>query len=90
MHAVALGPVRSGQDIKNVLYTTAGDSGPTWSLWKKAPGETEGQPLDFWSQGCKGSEANYTPTVKEILAACEGVQAASEVISTEVQLILAP
>ncbi|KAK4818872.1 hypothetical protein QYF61_021077 [Mycteria americana] len=37
VHAVALGPVRAGQDVKNVLYTTAGENGPTWSLWQKAP-----------------------------------------------------
>ncbi|GAB0203246.1 hypothetical protein GRJ2_002790200 [Grus japonensis] len=40
VHAVALGPVQAGQDVKNVLYTTAGENGPTWSLWQKAPGET--------------------------------------------------
>ncbi|KAK4828006.1 hypothetical protein QYF61_022783 [Mycteria americana] len=33
VHAVALGPVRAGQDVKNVLYTAAGENGPTWSLW---------------------------------------------------------
>ncbi|KFP51553.1 hypothetical protein N323_10163, partial [Cathartes aura] len=27
---------------KNVLYATAGENGPTWSLWQKAPGETRG------------------------------------------------
>ncbi|KFR15712.1 hypothetical protein N306_08248, partial [Opisthocomus hoazin] len=47
VHAVALGPVRSGQDVKNVLYTAAGENGPTWSLWQKAPGETRGRPLGF-------------------------------------------
>ncbi|KAK4826273.1 hypothetical protein QYF61_006720 [Mycteria americana] len=40
VHAVALGPVRAGQDVKNVLYTAAGENGPTWGLWQKAPGET--------------------------------------------------
>ncbi|KFV39558.1 hypothetical protein N328_00593, partial [Gavia stellata] len=45
--AVALGPVRTGQDVKNVLYTSAGDNGPTWSLWQKEPGKTQGQPLRF-------------------------------------------
>jgi len=40
VHAVALGPVRSEQDVKNVLYTAAGENGPTWSLRQKAPGET--------------------------------------------------
>ena len=73
VHAVALGPVRAGPDVKNVLYTAAGENGPTWSLWQKAPGETRGRPLGFWSRGYRGSEACYTPTEKEILAAYEGV-----------------
>ncbi|GAB0207586.1 hypothetical protein GRJ2_003224300 [Grus japonensis] len=90
VHAVALGPVQAGPDVKNVLYTLAGENGPTWSLWQKAPGETRGRPLGFWSQGYRGSEARYTPTEKEILAAYEGVRAASEVIGTEAQLLLAP
>ncbi|KFP95064.1 hypothetical protein N329_01970, partial [Haliaeetus albicilla] len=47
IHAVALGPVRAGKDLKNVLYTAAGENGPTWSLWQKAPGETQRQPLGF-------------------------------------------
>ncbi|GAB0192610.1 hypothetical protein GRJ2_001726300 [Grus japonensis] len=90
LRKIALGPVRAGPDVQNVLYTTAGENGPTWSLWQKAPGETRGQPLGFWSQGYRGSEARYTPTEKEILAAYEGVRAASEVIGTEAQLLLAP
>ncbi|GAB0204611.1 hypothetical protein GRJ2_002926700 [Grus japonensis] len=73
-----------------MLYTTAGENGPTWSLWQKAPGETRGQPLGFWSRGYRGSEACYTPTEKEILAAYEGVGAVSEVVGTEAQLLLAP
>ena len=32
-HAVALGPVRMEQDVKNILYTAAGEKGPIWSLW---------------------------------------------------------
>ncbi|GAB0207870.1 hypothetical protein GRJ2_003252700 [Grus japonensis] len=90
VHAAALGPVRAGPDVKNVLYTAAGENGPTWSLWQKAPGETRGKSLGFWSWGYRGSEARYTPTEKEILAAYEGVRAASEVIGTEAQLLLAP
>jgi len=73
-----------------MLYTAAGENGPTWSLWQKAPGETRGRPLGFWSRGYKGSEARYTATEKEILAAYEGVRAASEVVGTEEQLLLAP
>ena len=83
-------PVRSGQDVKNIPYTAAGENGPTWSLWQKTPGETRGQPLGFWSRGYKGSEVRYTSAEKEILAAYKGVRAASEVVSTEAQLLLAP
>ncbi|RMC21956.1 hypothetical protein DUI87_02827 [Hirundo rustica rustica] len=89
-HAVALGPVRTGPDVKNVLYSAAGNNGLSWSLWQKVPGETRGRPLGFWSRSYRGSEANYTPTEKEILAAYEGVQAASEVIGTKAKLLLAP
>ncbi|RMC20272.1 hypothetical protein DUI87_01118 [Hirundo rustica rustica] len=89
-HAVALGPVRTGPDVKNVLYSAVGNNGLSWSLWQKVPGETRGRPLGFWSRSYRGSEANYTPTEKEILAAYEGVQAASEVVGTETQLLLAP
>ncbi|RMB92336.1 hypothetical protein DUI87_31210 [Hirundo rustica rustica] len=89
-HAVALGPVRTGPEVKNVLYSAAGNNGLSWSLWQKVPGETRGRPLGFWSRSYRGSEVNYTPTEKEILAAYEGVQAASEVIGTEAQLLLAP
>ncbi|RMB93708.1 hypothetical protein DUI87_29938 [Hirundo rustica rustica] len=72
-----------------MLYSAAGNHGLSWSLWQKVPGETRGRPLGFWSRSYRGSEAKYTPTEKEILAACEGVQAASEVIGTET-LLLAP
>ena len=71
VHAVALRPV--GQIIKNVLYTAARKNGPTWSLWRRASGESRGRPLGFWSWGYRGSEDRYTPTEKEILAAYEGV-----------------
>ena len=38
--AVAVGPVRMGQDVKNILYAAAGEKGPTWSLRQRAAGET--------------------------------------------------
>lgn len=44
--------------------------------------------MGFWSQGYKGSKVFYTPTEKEILACYEGIQAASEVVGTEAQLLL--
>ena len=90
VHALALGPVHSGQDGKNMLYTAAGENGLVWGLWQKAPRDTRGRPLGFWSQGNRGSEAYYTPTEKEIPAAYEGVQAALEVADTEARLLLAP
>jgi len=73
VHAVAFGPVQSGQDVKNVLCTAAGENGPDWSLWQKAPGETRDQRLRFWSQQYQGSKAYYTLTEKEILEAYEGI-----------------
>ncbi|RMB97847.1 hypothetical protein DUI87_25704 [Hirundo rustica rustica] len=48
-HAVALGPVRTGPEVKNVLFSAAGNNGLSWSLWQKLPGETRGRPLGFWS-----------------------------------------
>ncbi|KFM01432.1 hypothetical protein AS27_03647, partial [Aptenodytes forsteri] len=47
VYTVALGPVWTGQDVNNVLYTSARNNSPTWSLWQKVPGETQGQPLEF-------------------------------------------
>ncbi|KQK78515.1 hypothetical protein AAES_115771 [Amazona aestiva] len=50
VHAVALRPVRTGPHVKNVLCITVRENGPTWSLWQKAPGKTQGRPLSFWSK----------------------------------------
>lgn len=36
-HAVSLGPVRTGQDVKSMLYTAAGNNSPSWSLRQKVP-----------------------------------------------------
>ncbi|TRZ07161.1 hypothetical protein HGM15179_019947 [Zosterops borbonicus] len=46
-HAVALGPVRMGPEVRNVLYSPAGNNGLSWSLWQKVPGETRGRLLGF-------------------------------------------
>ncbi|KAF4798591.1 hypothetical protein TURU_062612 [Turdus rufiventris] len=32
-HVVALGPVRTAPEVKNVLYSAAGNHGLSWSLW---------------------------------------------------------
>ncbi|RMC08142.1 hypothetical protein DUI87_15176 [Hirundo rustica rustica] len=52
--AVALDPVRTGPDVKNVLYSAARNNGLSWSLWQKVPGETRGRPLGFWSRSYRG------------------------------------
>ncbi|KFW76570.1 hypothetical protein N305_03707, partial [Manacus vitellinus] len=41
-HTVALGPVRAEPNVKNVLYSSSGDNGPSWNPWQKVPGETRG------------------------------------------------
>ena len=73
VHAVALGAVQTGQDVKSMLYTAAGENGPTWCLWQKTPGETRGWPLRFWGQEYQGSKSCYTLSEKEVSAAYEGV-----------------
>ncbi|RMC03448.1 hypothetical protein DUI87_20646 [Hirundo rustica rustica] len=47
-HAVALGAVRTGPEVKSMLYCAARNHGLSWSLWQKVPGETRGRPLGFW------------------------------------------
>lgn len=37
---VALGLVRTGAAVQNVLYNAGGENGLTWSLWQKTSGET--------------------------------------------------
>lgn len=54
--------------MRNVLYTTGGEHGLTWSLWQKTLRETQDQPLGSWSWGYKGPKADYILNAKEILA----------------------
>lgn len=61
-----------------VLPEVSGKS--TWGDTRITPGVLE--------LGYKRFEACYIPTEKKILATYEGVQAASEVTGTEVQLLL--
>lgn len=88
--AVDLGPVWTGSDVQNLLYTAAWDKGPTLSLWQRASGKIWGLPLGFWSQGYRRSGECTSATEKEILPAYEGIQAASEVTGNDVQFLLAP
>ncbi|KQK73636.1 hypothetical protein AAES_165338 [Amazona aestiva] len=41
VHAVALGPVQTRPDVQNVLYTAAGENGPTWKLAAFGDRDTE-------------------------------------------------
>jgi len=54
---------------------------------RKHQGRLEVDPWGF-GVGDTGSQACAAPTEKEILAAYEGVRAASEVVDTEAQLLL--
>lgn len=66
---VALGLVWTGQDVKkktSMFYTAAGESGPTQSLWQKAPGETRGHSEGFWSWGYGGSKAHWKRDIGSI------------------------
>ncbi|RMC16932.1 hypothetical protein DUI87_06187 [Hirundo rustica rustica] len=61
-HAVALGPVRTGPDVKNVLYSAAGNNGLSWSLWQKGPGETR---ADHWDSGAEATEGLKPTTLQQ-------------------------
>lgn len=40
VHAIALGPVWAGQDVRNVLYAAARETDLAWNLWQKSLWET--------------------------------------------------
>ncbi|KAK4806143.1 hypothetical protein QYF61_001066 [Mycteria americana] len=71
VHAVALGPVRAGQDVKNVLCTSARDNIPTWSLWQKAPGETRGGSCRIVGKHRRWKAAVWSPT-RQVAETAEG------------------
>lgn len=50
VHAIALEPVRTGQDIKNLLSTAGGENGPSWSLWQEV---ASGLKNDPWGCGVR-------------------------------------
>lgn len=76
--------------IKCWKCAAAGENGPIESIGKKHPGKAQGWLLGFWHQGHWRFKAGYTTTEKEILASYEGVWGASDMISIEAQLLLAP
>lgn len=72
-----------------MLYSAAGQHGPTWSLWRKHPRNSRATSR-ILELGYRGSEAHDTCSEKEILAAHKGVGAASEAVGREAQPLLAP
>ncbi|RMC20552.1 hypothetical protein DUI87_01403 [Hirundo rustica rustica] len=52
-HAVALGPVRMGPKVKNVLYSAAGNNGLSWSLGRRCLGRLG---ADHWDSEAKATE----------------------------------
>ncbi|RMC04294.1 hypothetical protein DUI87_19113 [Hirundo rustica rustica] len=52
-HAVALGPVRTGPNVKNVLYSAARNNGLSWSLCKRC---LERLKDDHWDSSVKATE----------------------------------
>ncbi|GAB0209934.1 hypothetical protein GRJ2_003459100 [Grus japonensis] len=77
-------------ELQYELESKAAKCRGEWPYLESLAESTRGQPLGFWSRGYRGSKAPYTPMEKEILATYEGVRAASEVIGSEAQLLLAP
>ncbi|GAB0204243.1 receptor-type tyrosine-protein phosphatase delta [Grus japonensis] len=76
-----------------LIFTRSQDSRGEWpyleSLAESTRGDSRSTP-GVLESGIQRIQGCYTPTEKEILAAYEGVRAASEVIGTEAQLLLAP
>ncbi|KAJ7398450.1 hypothetical protein BTVI_125470 [Pitangus sulphuratus] len=57
-----LGPVRTGPDVKNVLYSASGNKGLSWSLWQKESDETQGCHLD---SGAEATEDRKPITLQQ-------------------------
>ncbi|TRZ22588.1 hypothetical protein HGM15179_004433 [Zosterops borbonicus] len=60
-HVVALGPVRTGPEVKNVLYSAAKNNGLSWSIWQKVPVRLEADQLDSGAEATEG----MTPTTPQ-------------------------
>ncbi|RMC03471.1 hypothetical protein DUI87_20670 [Hirundo rustica rustica] len=90
-HAVALGPVRTGPEVKNVLYSAAGNNGLSWSLWQKREVAKEKWPKLYlytnswmvanglWGWLEKWKKANWQRRGKPIWAANEWKDIATRV-----------
>ncbi|GAB0205154.1 hypothetical protein GRJ2_002981000 [Grus japonensis] len=90
VHAVAFGPVRAGPDVTNVLYMQPRRTALPGVSGTKHQGRLEVDPWGFRVRDTEDPRPATLQLKKEMLAAYEGVRAASEVIGTEAQLLLAP
>ncbi|RMC20551.1 hypothetical protein DUI87_01402 [Hirundo rustica rustica] len=61
-HAVALGPVRTGPDVKNVLYSAAGNNGLSWSFGRRCLGRLG---ADHWDSGAEATEGLKLTTLQQ-------------------------
>ncbi|RMC08867.1 hypothetical protein DUI87_13861 [Hirundo rustica rustica] len=82
-HAVALGPVRMGPEVKNVLYSAARSHGLSWSLWQKVPGMNRKWKAAVWSPTRQLAEATEGEGGSSQLAELKAVQLALDIAERE-------
>ncbi|RMC20409.1 hypothetical protein DUI87_01259 [Hirundo rustica rustica] len=82
-HAVALSPVRTGPDVKNVLYSAAGCHGLSWSLWQKVPGMNQKWKAAVWSPTRQVAEATEGEGESSQLAELKAVQLSFDIAERE-------
>ncbi|TRZ08938.1 hypothetical protein HGM15179_018168 [Zosterops borbonicus] len=82
-HAVALGPVRMGPDVKNVLYSAAGNNGLFWSLYEKVPGMNQKWKAAVWSPTRQVAKATEGDGGSSQLAELKAVQLALDIAERE-------
>ncbi|RMC20855.1 hypothetical protein DUI87_01708 [Hirundo rustica rustica] len=61
-HAVALGPVRMGPDVKNVLYSAAGNNGFPGAFGRRCLGRLG---ADHWDSGAEATEGPKPTTLQQ-------------------------
>ncbi|RMC17105.1 hypothetical protein DUI87_05682 [Hirundo rustica rustica] len=82
-YAVALGPVRTGPDVKNVLYAASGSHGLSWSLWQKVPGMNRKWKAAVWSPTRQVAEATEGEGGSSQPAELKAVQLALDIAERE-------
>ncbi|RMB94973.1 hypothetical protein DUI87_28516 [Hirundo rustica rustica] len=82
-HAVALGPVRTGPDVMNVLYSAARSHGLSWSLWQKVSGMNRKWKAAVWSPTRQVAQATEGESGSSQLAELKAVQLALDIAERE-------